>query len=209
MNRPIVLAVLSAAVLLSACSERKKEVAAEDVYDIPMPPTPPSETELIARGKYLVTVVGCNDCHTPKVMTERGPEPDPNRILSGHISNEVLPPIEKGDGNNGWLLFNMNLTAFLGPWGMSYAANLTPDDTGIGAWSFENFLTAIRKGKYKGLEGSRDLLPPMPWQMYRNMTDEDLKAIFTYLKSLPPVSNLVPSPKPPTDFQLVSSESKQ
>ena len=98
------------------------------------------------------------------------------------------------------MLFNMNLTAFVGPWGLSYAANLTPDDTGIGAWTFENFLTAIRKGKYKGLEGSRDLLPPMPWQMYRNMTDDDLKAVFTYLKSLPPISNIVPAPKSPTDI---------
>jgi hypothetical protein len=146
-----------------------------------------------------VTVAGCNDCHTPKVMTEHGPEPDPTRTLSGHNRNEALPPIEKNASKN-WMLFNMNLTAFVGPWGLSYAANLTPDDTGIGAWTFENFLTAIRKGKYKGLEGSRDLLPPMPWQMYRNMTDEDLKAVFTYLKSLPPINNIVPAPKSPTEI---------
>ena len=201
MKRHIVTAVLSAALLFSACStETKKEVAAEDAYEIPLPPTTPSQTELIARGKYLVTVAGCNDCHTPKVMTVHGPEPDPTRTLSGHNRNEVLPPIEKGASKKGWLIFNMNLTAFIGPWGMSYAANLTPDDTGIGAWTFENFLTAIRKGKYKGLEGSRDLLPPMPWQMYRNMTDDDLRSVFTYLKSLPPVSNIVPAPKSPTDI---------
>ncbi|HMG90945.1 MAG TPA: c-type cytochrome [Chryseolinea sp.] len=201
MNRPIVTVALTAAVLFAACSpETKKEVAEEDVYDIPTPPTPPSQTELIARGKYLVTVAGCNDCHTPKIMTDHGPEPDPTRTLSGHNRSEVLPPLEKGASKKGWLIFNMNLTAFAGPWGMSYAANLTPDDTGIGAWSFENFLTAIRKGKYKGLEGSRDLLPPMPWQMYRNMTDDDLKAVFSYLKSLPPVNNIVPAPKSPADI---------
>jgi hypothetical protein len=200
MNRRIVTALISTAVFFSACSsETKKEIAAEDVYGIPTQPLPPSQTELIARGKYLVTVAGCNDCHTPKVMTEHGPEPDPTRTLSGHNRNEALPPIEKNASKN-WMLFNMNLTAFVGPWGLSYAANLTPDDTGIGAWTFENFLTAIRKGKYKGLEGSRDLLPPMPWQMYRNMTDEDLKAVFTYLKSLPPINNIVPAPKSLTEI---------
>jgi mono/diheme cytochrome c family protein len=199
MNRPIISAALGFIVLFSACSTETKKEVAEDAYEIPTPPTPPSQTELIARGKYLVTVAGCNDCHTPKVMTEHGPEPDPTRTLSGHDRTEALPPIEKNASKN-WMLFNMNLTAFVGPWGLSYAANLTPDDTGIGAWTFENFLTAIRKGKYKGLEGSRDLLPPMPWQMYRNMTDEDLKAVFSYLKSLPPVNNIVPSPKAPTDI---------
>ena len=119
--------------------------------------------------------------------------------MSGHRQDEPLPPMEKNAGRNGWVLFNMNTTAFVGPWGVTYAANLTPDDTGIGAWSFENFKTAIRKGKYKGQEGGRSLLPPMPWTMYRHMTDDDLKSIFTYLKSLPKINNLVPSPKPPTE----------
>ena len=201
MNRPIIISALGAAILFAACSpEKKKEVAAYDTYEIPTTPTPPTQEELIARGKYLVNAVGCDDCHSPKIMTAHGPEPDPNRRLSGHNNSEPLPPMEKNAGKNGWVLFNMNLTAFVGPWGISYAANLTPDDTGIGAWTFDNFLTAIRKGKYKGLEGSRDLLPPMPWQMYRNMTDEDLKSIFTYLKSLPPVNNQVPAPKPPTEI---------
>ena len=201
MKSPIVATVLGATFLFAACtSENKKEVVSEDVYAIPTSPAPPSQSELLARGKYLVNAVGCDDCHSPKVMTEHGPEPDPTRRLSGHNRSEPLPPMEKNAGQNGWVLFNMNLTAFVGPWGVSYAANLTPDDTGIGAWTFDNFLTAIRKGKYKGLEGSRDLLPPMPWQMYRNLTDEDLKAIFTFLKSLPPVENLVPAPKPPTEI---------
>ena len=201
MKSPIVAAVLGATFLFAACtSETKKKVAAEDVYEIPTPPAPASQAELLERGKYLVDAVGCDDCHSPKVMTENGPAPDPARRLSGHNRNEPLPPMEKNAGQNGWVLFNMNLTAFVGPWGVSYAANLTPDDTGIGAWTFENFLTAIRKGKYKGLEGSRDLLPPMPWQMYRNLNDEDLKSIFTYLKSLPPVENLVPAPKPPAEI---------
>lgn len=201
MKRPLATVALIATVLATACKPESKDVAsAEDVYEIPTVPVPLSDTELIQRGKYLVTVAGCNDCHSPKIMTERGPEPDPSRMLSGHNMNEPLPPMEKNAGKNGWVLFNMNLTAFVGPWGVSYAANLTPDDTGIGAWTFENFKTAIQKGKYKGMEGSRDLLPPMPWQMYRNMTEEDLKSIFTYLKSIPKVNNLVPAPKPPTEI---------
>jgi hypothetical protein len=153
-----------------------------------------SQEQLVARGKYLTTIGGCNDCHSPKIMTPAGPEPDPSRLLSGHPQNEKLSTIIK---TSDWLLFNNTLTAFVGPWGVSYAANLTPDDTGIGNWKFEQFVTAIRKGKYKGLEEGRPLLPPMPWQMYRTMTDDDLLAVFTYLKSLQPVDNLVPSPISP------------
>lgn len=145
----------------------------------------------IERGNYLVNTSGCNDCHSPKKMTDHGPVPDPDRLLSGHDMNEPLPPYDK-NGSKGYVLFNMNGTASIGPWGTSFAGNLTPDDTGIGNWSEEQFLTAIRKGKYKGLEGSRQLLPPMPWPAYAQMSDEDLKAIFAYLQSLKPVENIVP-----------------
>lgn len=158
-------------------------------------PDPDSiQEELVARGKYLTTLGGCNDCHSPKVFTAEGVMPDTTRLLSGHPQSEKLSPVLK---TQDWILFNNSLTAFVGPWGVSYAANLTPDDTGIGNWSFNQFLIAIRKGKSKGLEGSRSLLPPMPWQMYRQMTDDDLKAIYTYLKSLPPIDNLVPAPIAP------------
>jgi hypothetical protein len=156
-----------------------------------------SQEELIKRGMYLTTIGACHDCHSPKIMTPLGPEPDPARLLSGHPMDEKIPPTTI---QQDWILFSANLTAFVGPWGVSYSANLTPDDTGIGTWSFEQFKTAIRKGKYKGLEGSRDLLPPMPWQMYRNFTDDDLKAVFAYLKSLKPINNLVPSPIAPNDM---------
>ena len=198
MKQYLVTATLLATLLAAACTpESKPVVADEDVYEIPGTPAPPTEAEMIQRGKYLVTVIGCNDCHSPKIMTEHGPEPDPARMLSGYNASENLPPMDKNAGQNGWVLFNMNLTAAVGPWGTSYAANLTPDETGIGAWTFDNFKTAIQKGKYKGMEGSRDLLPPMPWQMYRNLKEEDLKSIFTYLKSIPKVNNQVPAPKPP------------
>lgn len=162
-----------------------------------VPDDRPSQQELIARGKYLATISGCNDCHSPKVMTAQGPVPDTTRLLSGHPREEKLSPIIKTDD---WILFSNGSTASAGPWGVSFAANLTPHETGIGSWKYEQFVKAIRDGKSKGLEGSRTILPPMPWQMYRSMTDDDLKAIFSYLKSLPPVDNVVPAPIPPNDL---------
>jgi hypothetical protein len=95
------------------------------------------------------------------------------------------------------VLFNHNITAFVGPWGVSFAANLTSDETGIGNWTEAQFFKAIREGKYKGMDNTRPLLPPMPWNMYRNATDDDLRAIFTYLKSTAPVENRVPAPITP------------
>ena len=86
-----------------------------------------------------------------------------------------------------------DLTSAVGPWGMSFAANITSSETGIGNWTEENFIRAIRKGKFKGLEGSRDLLPPMPWFAYKNMTDEDIKSVFAFLQSTKPVENIVPA----------------
>jgi hypothetical protein len=165
-----------------------------------------SQQELIKKGEYLMTIGACHDCHSPKIMTANGPEPDPARLLSGHPKDEKIKPIA---GNENWILFSENLTAFVGPWGVSYAANLTPDDTGTGNWTFEQFKTALRKGKYKGLETGRDLLPPMPWQMYRNFTDDDMLAIFTYLRSIPKVDNLVPMPVPPDKMESYLASNKK
>ena len=151
---------------------------------------------LVKRGQYLVTIMGCNDCHSPKIMGAHGPEPDPGLLLSGHPSGMPLAPIDP-KATEGWVLFNMNATAVVGPWGISYAANLTSDETGIGSWSEKQFFKAIREGKYKGLDGNRMILPPMPWPMYAQASDADLKAIFAYLKSTKPVKNIVPAPVPP------------
>lgn len=180
---------MTAVVIMASCelSENENTAKKETVINF-------SDKELISRGKYLVTVNACHDCHSPKIMTANGPELDTTRLLSGHPKDQALAPIVK---TQDWILFNNTLTAAVGPWGVSYAANLTPDDTGIGNWKYEQFETALRKGKYKGLENNRMLLPPMPWQMFRNMTDEDLQAIFAYLKSLPKVDNLVPMPIAP------------
>lgn len=155
------------------------------------------EVPLVERGAYLVNIGGCNDCHTPKLFAEAGPEPDQSRLLSGHPANAKLPPVPPGViGPDQWgAIANNDLTAWAGPWGVSYAANLTPDATGLGSWTPESFVGAMRTGKHLGV--GRPILPPMPWMDYAKMTDEDLRAVFTYLKSLPPISNTVPAPVPP------------
>jgi hypothetical protein len=152
---------------------------------------------LMMRGEYLVAIMGCDDCHTPKKMGPHGPEPDVSRRFMGHPANQPLAPIDTSALRR-WVLFDMGQTATVGPWGISYAANISSDATGIGTWSEAQFFTAIRKGKFKGLEASRPLLPPMPWMQYAKASDEDLKAIFAYLKSSRPVQNVVPEAVPPT-----------
>ena len=150
----------------------------------------------IQRGQYLVSLMGCHDCHSPKVMTLHGPQIDSTRLLSGHPASLPLPKINVGELKS-WVLFGQDLTTAVGPWGVSFSANLTSDETGIGNWSEEQFIKSIREGKYKGMDNTRPLLPPMPWDMIRRATDEDLKAIFAYLKSTRPVENRVPAPIPP------------
>jgi hypothetical protein len=161
-----------------------------------------SQQELVKRGKYLTTIGACNDCHSPKAKDGHGLALDSSKLLSGHPQDEPIPAIPQ---QQDWVLFGSGLTAFVGPWGISYAANLTPHETGTGNWTFDQFKTAIRHGKYKGMEGSRNLLPPMPWEMYRHMTDDDLLAVFTYLRSIKPVDNLVPAPVPPSDVVFASN----
>jgi cytochrome c553 len=152
----------------------------------------------VERGKYLVTVGGCHDCHTPKTLGPNGPEPDLTRQLSGNPAGDKVAKVPASlIGPNGWgAVASNNLTAWSGPWGVSFAMNLTPDkDTGLGSWTEEMFLKAIKTGKHQG--AGRDILPPMPWNWYRNMTDDDLKAVFAYLQSLPPIKNPIPDPIPP------------
>jgi hypothetical protein len=134
-----------------------------------------------------------------KVFGPNGPEPDPNRLFSGHPADM---PVDKVDTSqlHSWVLTNMMNTVWVGPWGVSFTANLTSDATGIGNWTAENFRKAIREGKYKGMDNTRPLLPPMPWTVYKNLTDEDLNAIFAYLKTTRPVNNVVPAPIAPPDI---------
>jgi len=181
----IIIAALLIVILVSAC-----ETASQNAQASPAP------AQLAERGKYLVNVMGCDDCHSPKIFGPNGPEPDPARRLSGHPAEMTLGRIDKKVLKD-WVLFNAHNTAIVGPWGVSFAANLTSDPTGIGSWSEAQFFKAIREGKYKGLDGTRPLLPPMPWPAYAQLTDEDLRAIFTYLKTVKPVSNITPQPVPP------------
>lgn len=191
----ICVAVVSGLIVFSQCNEKK---------------TVDSKTPLTSKnpvfggyenqekwGEHLVTIGGCNDCHTPKKMTPNGPELDNSLMLSGHPAKMPAPDVNRKEMESKGLSVTQTLTSWVGPWGISFAANLTPDATGIGAWKESNFMTALRKGKFKGIETGRDLLPPMPWQMYRNMTDDELKAVFAYLKSIKPVKNVVPQAEPP------------
>jgi hypothetical protein len=157
----------------------------------------PGSPALIQRGQYLVTIMGCNDCHTPLKMGAQGPEPDMTRMLSGHPAAMTLPPAPSLGPDNPWAWHGAATnTAFAGPWGVSYAANLTSDpETGLGHWTEQTFITALRTGKHAGK--GRDLLPPMPWRGIGQATDADLKALFAFLQSTRPIVNAVPDPVAP------------
>jgi hypothetical protein len=152
----------------------------------------------IERGKYLVNGIGCNDCHTPLKLGANGPEPDMTRMLSGHPEQYRIAdaaPAPGGEWQHGFVGARTS-TAFSGPWGVSFAANLTPDEnTGLGIWTEDMFIKALRTGKHFGV--SRPILPPMPWQHFAKLTDDDLKAIWAYLRSVPAITNHVPDPIPP------------
>lgn len=159
--------------------------------------------EQIERGRYLTTISGCNDCHTPWALGPNGPEPDMSRMLSGHPEGLVMsePPM-LGESPWVWIGAGTN-TAFAGPWGVSYAINLTPDDnTGIGIWTEEIFFNTLRQGRHWGV--ARPILPPMPWTNYRQMSDDDLRSVYAFLRSIPAISNRVPearlaAPSPATE----------
>ncbi len=155
-----------------------------------------SDADQVARGKYLVTTSGCHDCHTPFKPGLNGAEPDMSRMLSGHPQDLVMPPAPVlPDGP--WLVTSSATnTAWSGPWGVSFTANLTPDpETGLGRWTVRNFKDTIRSGRHLGR--GRPILPPMPIPVYSNFIDADLEAIFSYLQTIPPISNRVPEPLPP------------
>lgn len=150
----------------------------------------------VERGRYLVAAIACNDCHTPWHLGPNGPEPDPSRELSGHPSDLLMPPAPKLPAGPWAMVFSATNTAWSGPWGVSFTANLTPDEeTGLGRWSEETFIATLRTGRHLGI--GRPLLPPMPAAAYAKLTDADLRSIFRYLSTLPPIHNRVPEPLPP------------
>lgn len=193
MKTNLISAILLLAILsfIQCAPQEKTEPSINDLQ-------PTSEETNIAHGEYLVNVMGCDHCHSPKLMTDKGPAPDPSRHLMGYPADMPLPEIDPTEVVPGkWTLFHGDLTAAVGPWGVSYAANLTPHDTGVGLWSYENFKASMTQGKHKGLENGRMVLPPMPWQSYASMKDSDLEAIWAYLQTVTPIENIVPAPQPP------------
>lgn len=150
----------------------------------------------IKLGEHLVLAIGCADCHTPKKMGPNGPEDDKSLWLAGHPAGQVLPPAPTLPAGPWMIVVSGSLTAWSGPWGVSYTRNLTPDkETGLGDWTEQNFIDTIRSGKKLGK--GRALLPPMPFEAFGHLTDDELKAIFAYLRSIPPIRNAVPEPLPP------------
>ncbi|QQS55983.1 MAG: c-type cytochrome [Candidatus Competibacteraceae bacterium] len=151
--------------------------------------------DLVLRGAYLMAASGCADCHTPMKMGPKGPEPDLSRQFSGHPEQLKLSPPPKADASWVWFGSATN-TAYAGPWGISYAANLSSDkETGLGSWKESEFVQAIKTGKHAGV--GRPIMPPMPWQALSHLTEDDLRAMFRYLQTVPPVRNRVPDYQPP------------
>ena len=151
----------------------------------------------IARGKYLVDIMGCHDCHTPMKLGPNGPEWDMTRALSGHPESLVMPPAP--EQKLPWMAsMGMTMTAWNGPWGTSFTRNLTPDkETGLGDWTVEEFIATMKTGRERGK--GRPVLPPMPVQNLANLTDSVIRALFAYLQSLPAIKNRTPQPVEPTD----------
>ena len=130
-----------------------------------------SDERQVQRGKYLVGIVGCGDCHTPGHFFGK---PDPSRALSGSEVGFEVPQL-----------------------GVFYGSNLTPDkETGLGNWSVAEIVTAFTKGI---TPDKRELSPAMPWRGFSGMTVADAYSIAEYLKTLKPVKNAVPGPFGPTE----------
>ena len=198
-SRYLLVILLSVVLGTQACNQPQPQAPEAQAPAPASTPAQPAQSA-VERGAYLAGAAGgCDDCHTPKKMTPNGPEPDMSRRLAGHPAGEKLAPIPGPNvmAPDRWMaLTNAHLSAWAGPWGISFARNLTPDmATGLGSWTEDMFIKTIRNGKHQG-EG-RTLLPPMPWPVYKNLTDDDLKALWAFLRSLPAINNAVPDPIPP------------
>jgi hypothetical protein len=185
----ISICMIAGAFIAISCNNQNETKPTVAAGKIPM-------DNMIKRGEYLVTIMGCDDCHSPKVFGPKGPELDMTRRLSGHPSDMPTGKVNPEELKS-WMLFNPMLTAYVGPWGTTFSANLTSDESGIGNWSEQQFVKALREGKLKGMDNTRPIMPPMPWQNFGKASDDDLKAIFAFLKSTKPVHNVVPAPIAP------------
>jgi mono/diheme cytochrome c family protein len=192
--RPTILFIFTFLTYVVLVNEKIHSVASE-----PSPVARPAAHDArIERGAHLVRTMGCNDCHTPWKAGPRGPEPDMSRSLTGHPADLTMPPAPVlPPGPWAWVGAATN-TAFAGPWGVSFAANLTPDpETGLGKWTESMFIQTMKTGRHEGR--GRALLPPMPYPIIASLNDEDIRSLFAYLQSLPPVRNRVPQPVDPPE----------
>lgn len=206
---PLALVLLLATAACGPGSDRSATAATEAPgavdpwYETPAipghAPTHGYSAEQVERGRGLVAFGMCSDCHTPvrPDPVTGAPIPDMSRFLAGHPEGGPLPGGTLGPQDNA--IIGPTFTSFLLPFGTTYALNLTPDvDTGSGTWTEKMFVDIFRKGKHLGGDG-RPVLPPMPWSFVATLSDDDLVAIFAYLRSLPPVRNYVPSPDVPLE----------
>jgi hypothetical protein len=199
LSAAIIITIVLTIFLFSGCSENKSNGDGDkkDSTIVSNSGNGGFESQ-VKFGEHLAIIGGCNDCHTPKKMTPAGPEFDLSLALSGHPAKVPPPDVDRKETESKGLAVTNDLTVWVGPWGISYAANITSDSTGIGTWSESQFILCLREGKWKGIAGNRTLLPPMPWNTsYRFMTDDELKAIFAYLKSTKPVKNVAPGAELP------------
>lgn len=179
-------AALLCFLLINACNDQATE-------NTETTPTTSSAEDNIKEGQRLVAALDCEICHSPKRMGPKGPEIIAELRFGGHQAGTQLPPYDEKTVKAGWALFAPDFTSIIGPWGQSYAANISSDSTGIGMWTEEQFKKVLREGKYKGLDNTRPILPPMPWEAYKNLTDEEISKVFAFLKSTSPVKNVVPT----------------
>jgi mono/diheme cytochrome c family protein len=198
LSSAIIIILLPAIFIFSRCNQSQSDQTTnkKDTSQVANTANGGFESQ-VKWGAHLVTIGGCNDCHTPKKMGPQGPEDNMDLELSGHPSKAPEPKVDRKDLESKGLIVTSGLTEWIGPWGISYTANLTPDSTGMGSWKEDQFIYALRHGKWMGLPEARNLLPPMPWQGIGHMTDDELKAVFAYLKSIKPVHNIVSQPQPP------------
>lgn len=190
----LLCAILLFMFFMNACNEQAPEATTKEA-------AAKSPEDIIKEGERLVASHDCEICHSPKQMGPQGPEIIPELRFSGHPSTATLPAASEEALKAGWVLFAPDFTSVVGPWGQSYAANISSDSTGIGMWTEAQFKKAVTEGKLKGLDNTRPILPPMPWQAFKHLTDEEISSIFAYLKSTKPVKNVVPQAKinpPPT-----------
>jgi mono/diheme cytochrome c family protein len=186
-----------AATCLPGCSENKQPAETATTSTATEKSSFGGYESQVKWGEHLVAIGGCNDCHTPKKMTAMGPADDSTLMLSGHPQQLPAPDVDRKAMEGKGLVVTSDFTTWIGPWGISYSANLTPDETGTANWTESQFVYALKNMVSKGLPGSRPLMPPMSMMPVKNMTDDELKAIFAYLRTVKPIKNQSVQPTPP------------